>query len=376
MAGPILRAPRAGARHPAARVIMPSTEMRLNRDAWLRLRRRGVTSTDARVLAGHGYEGESVFDCWLSKTVDVDTDDAKQPLAVRLGADMEDLIALAAADDLGIKVSRSGMLQNLTAPWLLASPDRNCNCGGHVEIKRTHYGALARAARDSPERNDQGWALPAGWRAQVEHQMDVSGRDHVHVAAYVVDRERITTWLVERDEDRLAANRARAAAFWQLVTDGTPPVPDWETITAAEVAARWPAATVPTRVVVDPGELTELRALAAARAALKAQVKSSEQQLASVENRLRGMAGDAVELHDPDGVRLMKYGSYTQHVWDWRAFTISMLGLDPAQFSNAAGEFVREKFERLYPDLAGALDVTGVTRTVRALNYVIKEASE
>lgn len=294
--------------HPTARVLIPAADL-ADRATWLAARQTGTTATDSRVLQGHGYDGESVFAIWQEKTSPLAEDPTSLPLSWRLGSDMEEILARYAAEDLGFAVAKVGMLQSLEYPHLLSSPDRNCSCKGHVEIKRTHTYFLTRDYVGDYGNTD-GYVLPLSWKAQMTHQLLVSGRNHVHLAALVADRDRLTYWTYEPERSDLDTARELADMFWfDHVVPRVPPPVSWDTVTRAEMALRHPVGTVPTKVL-SPVDTELMWSLIRRRAEGKKAGKGLDGDLELVENQMRDLIGDAVEVFAADGkTRLVKYGN-------------------------------------------------------------------
>jgi predicted phage-related endonuclease len=293
-------------RHPAADVIIPAADLG-DRARWLAARRTGVTATDARVLAGFPYSDESVYSHWKEKFADPDAAEGSVPLRWRLGTDLEPVIARYAAEALGVTTARVGMLRSRQWPFVIASPDRTCSCDGLVELKATDRMRLATYRGQAGEVNADGWVLPPGWWVQGAHQILVSGRDHVHFAA-LLGRDDVTTWTVQYPETELRLVLARAELFWEQVLSGVAPPVQWDTVTVAEMKLRYPAAAVPSRVLTA-GELAAATELLRARQDLKAAAKYTRESLDAVENQLRELIGDTVELWaDPEDSRpLLRY---------------------------------------------------------------------
>lgn len=331
MTSTMLRPAGVSTAHPGARVLIPAASL-TDRIAWLAARQLGTTATDSRVLHGHGYSGESVFKLYLDKTEPVADEGADVPLSWRIGSDMEQLIARYASEELGFAVARVGMLQSLQHPHLLSSPDFNCSCKGHVETKRTHTYYLTRDYVGDFGNRD-GYLLPPSWHAQVTHQMLVSGRDHVHVVALVADRDKLTHWTVEAEQGELDTARELADMFWlDHVVPRVPPPISWDTVTRAEMALRHPVGTVAAKTLSE-ADTEAMRALIRRRQAGKLAGKGNAAELELIENEMRAMIGDAVEVYAADGkTRLVKYGNGTAQSLDLVALQQDHPGLDLTKY--------------------------------------------
>lgn len=286
---------------PAGRVIVPVGAPRLE---WLQARAQGVTATDMRVLSGHGYAGESVYQRWLEKVSPV-VDDPAVALALELGRDEEPVIAKHAARRYGTRVRRIGLVQHRDYPTHLASPDLISGDGGLVEGKVTGSWYLKQHADDGSEwTNADGWTLPPAWLTQARWQRHVSGRSHVHVFALIADRRAFTGWTVEPDEVEESICVELADELWRCVETDTPPPIDWDTITVQEVQARYPRPTRPSVVVpsvVDVAGLLELRRQ------LKNDEATTRAALEQIDATLKAWAGEATDVVNELGDVLYSY---------------------------------------------------------------------
>lgn len=315
---------------PTARVDVP---IDAPRERWLAARTTGVTATDIRVLAGHGYQGETVFARFLDKTEPADPqgeDVEITPRAWDLGLAEEPVIRHFAQLDLGIELRRVGMLRHRDVPHLIASPDCNCACGGHAELKDTNSWFLKTYQDEAADyTNTDGWTLPPSWRVQVLHQLTVSGRDHVHVCAKIADRKTFTYWLVERDQLEQDMLRELADMFWDHVQAGEAPPIEWDTVTAAEVKARYPRVVID-RVLAD--DVAEVLQLIADREELKYAIKVHDSALTRIETRLKAIAATAGEVVDTEGRVLFAYPDRTRRGVDTKRLFAEHPEIDPAAY--------------------------------------------
>lgn len=291
---------------PAGRVEIPAGRL-ADRDGWLETRRTGVTATDMRVLHGDGYADETVYQRWLDKTKPVDDRPARPggDITLELGNMIEPVIAHFATRELGVEMRNVGLIRSRSNELLLASPDRNASDGGGAEFKHTSTFYLRNyQVADADYTNRDGWTLPPAWLTQVLWQLEVTGWTHMHVAALIGDRKRMTYWTVERDQHAQDTLVVLAEMFWWHVLEVEPPPLDWDTITEAAVKARYPQATADS---VTPGNAAEVADWVHRYAALTAEIGPLEKEKKALGLLLKATAGDASEVLDPSGARLYQY---------------------------------------------------------------------
>lgn len=317
---------------PDAKIIMTAKDVEQDRSAWLRLRTTGVTATDMRVLAGHGYAGESVYRCWRGKTDpdsvhEEDVPGQDEDVRMHLGTEIEPVIRKFAARHLELEIRRVGFLQSRREPLFLASPDGAASDGGGVELKMTSPGSLHEQDQFNQRTNDAGWTIPAGWWDQLQTQLMVSGWPHIWLCALVVDAyvRQFTYWKVLPDTDYQAHLRDLGRGLWRYVEQDTPPPPDFEN--DVEIKARWPVAE-PMAVTVDYGTAMEIDRMIADRRDLSEAEKAKK----VVSNRLAAIAGDAQEVRDPDGNLLYRWNNVGGSVLDQDALARDYPGLNLADY--------------------------------------------
>lgn len=308
---------------------MSAKDVEQGRTRWLRTRTSGVTATDLRVLNGHGYQGESEYLCWRAKTdpssvKEVEMPGAGEDIRLHLGTAVEPVIRHFAQHHLGVEFRKVGLLQSKRDEILLASPDGQGADGGGAEWKMTSPATLCSYDEtDGLRTNTDGDVLPAGWYDQVQTQLLVSGWAHVHVAALVVDQytRKFVYWRILPNERYQQHLWGLARSFWQRVEQNDPPEPNWED--TDEIKERWPRAEIEA-VTVDPDLEVSIRQMIRDRDELNQAAKDAE----ILENRLRGIAGDAQEVRNIDGDFLYAWGNVAGSVLDKEALARDYPDLD------------------------------------------------
>lgn len=303
-------------RHPNGTIILSANAMEADRPRWLRTRTLGVTATDSRVLAGHGYAGETVYARWMEK-VDPDSARGHQPLPgadedlrLQLGNDIEPIVQRYAEAHLGVRMKRVGLMQAKHWPILLASLDRLTDDEGIAEIKMTSS-AYLRPKGDPDDRtgqrvNEAGHHLPWGWWDQVQHQLLVSGAGHAYVAALICDQftRAMTYWTITPEPVYQGMLEELAVEFWDDVLSDTPPAVDLD---REDLVDRWPVGEGDR--LLTPEETTAVRRLIRDRATLKGQEKLLDADLRVVEDRLRVYVGAYTRLLSDEGRPLLSWSN-------------------------------------------------------------------
>ena len=252
-------------------------------DEWLSKRTGYLGGSDMAVITGGArYKNTNPYTIWCDKTSDVPPVEEDNDL-FWFGHAVEPLLAAKFEELTGIQTRACGMYESKLWSFLAANPDRLTADGGILEEKTTtrytDNGKLYLAG-----------IVPHAHRIQVVTYMLVTGRRIGHVIA-LVDRTPVVL-RVEWDQDLADAIIRDGHAFWQHVTDRTPPPVDPTTATEDELASRFPAETVdPDSAVEAPIPEAALDDVATL-AALKADAKSNAEAIKAVETRLKALTGD------------------------------------------------------------------------------------
>ena len=175
----------------------------LSKEEWLRLRKLGLTGTDAGAITGlNPYM--SAFDVWEDKLSDKVADFDNE--AMRQGRDLEAYVAQRFTEEIGLKVRNVNYIcQNENHPVLLADFDRLIvgeNAG--LECKTV-----------SPYSADR-WSegqIPPWYVMQVQHYLAVSGYERWYIAALVFGKEFIVRH-IDRDEELIQNLITIEERFW------------------------------------------------------------------------------------------------------------------------------------------------------------------
>ncbi len=198
-------------------IIVPS-----NQEHWLELRKQDVTSTESACLFGESPY-MTHFDLWHRKRSGV-VPEFKTNDRMKWGNRLESAIAYGIAEEQGWEVKP--MKEYFRNPNLRMGSSFDfviTNLGEpvHLEIKNVDYLAF----RDGwLEHEDGSIEAPTHIELQVQHQMAVSGFNRAFIGAFIAGNRGVVIERM-RDEEVIAAIKARVAAFWKTVDEGLEPDP-------------------------------------------------------------------------------------------------------------------------------------------------------
>lgn len=179
----------------------------LEKDDWLRYRKKGITGTDAGAIVGlNPYKSSfAVYQDKISEEIE-DFDNE----AMRQGRDFEEYVAKRFEEETGFKVRRANAIfQNEEHPVMLADFDRLIS--GLPMGRR----AGLECKTVSPYSSDK-WEndnIPLQYQMQVQHYLAVSGFDCWYIAALIFGKQFIIR-KIERDEEIISNLITIEERFW------------------------------------------------------------------------------------------------------------------------------------------------------------------
>ena len=266
---------------PAGKLVLPLDSPR---EQWLVTRQTGVGGTDIAILMGCKVGDESPYTAWQKKFVDPSEDPDNE--VFYWGHQDEDGCAEWFTRKTGVETRKAGTYAHRSATHHLANPDRFTADGGILEIKS--HESYTDAAKTIVAGNITNHAFN-----QLQWYLHVTGRSHGWLAARI-GKHTYVRGPFPRDDAHIARQITAADEFWQHVQDRTPPPVDLETITDAEIAARYPE-------VIDPDSTVEVTALPvpeiilddlARLAQLKAGAAAIGDEQKQIEARIKATVGD------------------------------------------------------------------------------------
>ena len=281
-------------------LILTAADMEASREKWLELRRGSIGGSDAGAIMGLN-PWKSAYTLWLEKCGELPAEDISDREAVHFGNVLETVIATEFCQREGKRVKKCGLYRSREFPFLTASFDRLLigeNAG--LEIKTA--ASWKRQEWDAGE-------IPPPYYVQCLHYLLVSGLDRWYIAA-LVGGNHYVCWIVERNENDIAALLAAEKNFWEKVQGHILPDIDGSDSTTESLKARYGGGGNPIEL---PGKAASLLArwdeLKELKAGLDAEAKE-------IQNQLCGMLGDAETgiLGEGDTARKISWKSYPGRV--------------------------------------------------------------
>lgn len=189
-------------------------------EAWLALRAKHVTSTEAAALFGLSPYGTR-FELWHRKKGNVASAFEENERTV-WGKRLQDAIAYGVGQERGWKVAPMNEYAYIPALRMGSSFDFQAYCEtrgiGILEIKNVDYSVYKREWLDDE--------APDHIEVQLQHQLEITGYAWGCIAALVGGN---TLKIVERerDPDMGAAIRQEIESFWKSIDLGHEPSPDF-----------------------------------------------------------------------------------------------------------------------------------------------------
>ncbi|MFE6362912.1 YqaJ viral recombinase family protein [Streptomyces sp. NPDC057806] len=304
---------------PTAHLLLPAGAPA---DAWRAARQQGAGGSDVAAILGMDGHGGALR-VWLEKTGQARPErNARLERSARRGHALEGLIAEFFAEESSLTVLDSpGTLQHVDHPHWIANPDRLVVAPG--DSARDELGVLECKSRNWRSARVEGWRgdeAPDGPALQAHWYMTVTGL-HVAYVAGLIDDD-LTWFRLERDDELSAMLADAVDRFWHdHVLAGLPPKADGTEATTELLARLWDAREEAT-VEVDPVETAFLKQR---RSVLKERLADLSDELGTVENRMRQLAGEA---------------------------EVATVGGRPAFTWRANGQFAHARFREAEPELA------------------------
>lgn len=184
------------------------------REEWLALRRGYIGGSDAAAVVGLS-PFSSPYQVWAEKTGKIPPFEGN--LATQVGTYLEDFVARLWSDETGRKVQRdNASLINDAYPWAIADIDRRVvGVNEGLEIKTTNSLAMKHFANGE---------FPAQYYVQCMHYMAVLGPEwkRWHLAVLIGNSE-FKTFVIDRDEDEIAALMEAERAMMERIQNDEPP---------------------------------------------------------------------------------------------------------------------------------------------------------
>jgi len=168
-------------------------------------RRKFIGGSDVAAILGIS-PWRSALDLWIDKTTPP-VENGHNAAAKRRGTRLEPYILDMIREDFGLKIASANQRYiDHEFDFLAAEIDAETEDGENIEIKTVHpFKAKEWGEHDTDQ-------LPIHYVAQAQHGLGVRGRKVCRVFALIGDE--LKPYVVERDDETIAAMRARCAEFW------------------------------------------------------------------------------------------------------------------------------------------------------------------
>jgi len=189
---------------------MQFVELEQGSVAWKEYRSNHIGASDAPHIMGVGYK--TAYQLWRLK---MGLDEQKDSPAMARGRALE-AEALEAYNVLTGREHRPVVVQHSEHSWMSASLDGLSECGQYaVEVKnvKREYHEMARRA-----------TVPTMYWWQCQHQLEVTGLQHMNYWSYDATSGTGVAVLVERDDDAIEQMLALERSFMDCLENLTPPV--------------------------------------------------------------------------------------------------------------------------------------------------------
>lgn len=246
-------------------------------------REASIGSSDAPIVAGVSpYKSPLELYYQLHGEIPRYTDEETQ--AQRIGSKLEPMIAELAAEDLGLKIRRTGTKRHAKYPFMVASLDfeivNNAKGPGVLEIKN----------RGASKPFD---TVPDDIHLQVVQQMAVTNRDW-GIVAVLFGFGVLKTYEVQRDRELEGYLIELEARFMLRVKNSEPPDATWTPETVGLLKRLYPMDSGKAIVLPDQHALNAAGFLSA-----KAEIDAAEERKATYEGLLKAAVADATSATMP-----------------------------------------------------------------------------
>lgn len=284
----------------------------MNRDEWLKERRKHIGASDAAAILGLDPH-RSPLDIWLEKVRPEMVDAPADEDFLEFGTDVEPAIERRYVKETGRAVYHPSpaIIVHPKFPELACTPDGLSDSPDPIVVEY-------KFERYSDNFGDPGSdQIPDHFLTQVSHQMACTGRDRADLALmHGAPPIRIYRAYRDHELERILIDRLRAWWADYVVKEVEPPIDSSDTW-SSYLAKKYPA---------NRGEIVKVEdsATIAAIGYLRGQLeslKSFEADIEKVKNELKALIGENDGLITPDGTKITwrKSKDTVEDVTDWKA---------------------------------------------------------
>ena len=198
-------------------------------EEWLEHRQKSIGGSDASAILGMNIYC-SPYTVWADKLGKLPQKEDNE--VMRLGRDLEDYVAKRFTEETGKKVRKeNNIITNPDYPFAHANVDRmvvgedaglECKTTSVMNLKRFKDGEY-----------------PENYYCQCVHYLMVTGAKRWYLAVLILGAG-FKVFVIERDEEEIAALAKSEEAFWEYVKNNTPPETDGTGSTSETLSTIYP----------------------------------------------------------------------------------------------------------------------------------------
>ena len=198
-------------------------------EEWLEHRQKSIGGSDASAILGMNTYC-SPYTVWADKLGKLPPKEDNE--AMRLGRDLEDYVAKRFTEETGKKVRKeNNIIINPDYPFAHANVDRvvvgedaglECKTTSVMNLKRFKNGEY-----------------PENYYCQCVHYLMVTGAKRWYLGVLILGAG-FKVFVIERDEEEIAALAKSEEAFWEYVKNNTPPETDGSDSTSETLTVIYP----------------------------------------------------------------------------------------------------------------------------------------
>lgn len=278
-------------------------------EEWLEHRRKSIGGSDASAIVGLNKYA-SQYSVWADKMGKLPPREDNEPM--RLGRDLEEYVAQRFTEATGKKLRReNNILINPDFPFAHANVDRM--------VIGEDAGFEAKTTSALNTKRFKNGEYPENYYAQCVHYLAVTGCKRWYLGVLILGVG-FEWFVIERDEDEIAALMRSEAEFWSFVKDGIPPMVDGSKATTEAISTIYAESDGSSvSLMAYEQDLNQYMTLSS----LLDDVKKQKDEVA---NRIKEYMGDASNGE----ARSFKvtYSSYIKNTFDHKAFAKDHPSLD------------------------------------------------
>lgn len=282
----------------------------MSHEEWLQHRNKSIGGSDAAAILGmNSYS--SPYSVWAEKLGKLPPKEDNE--AMRLGRDLEDYVAKRFTEATGKKVRReNNIIINPAYPFAHANVDRmiigedaglECKTTSVLNLKRFKNGEY-----------------PDNYYVQCVQYLMVTGCKRWYLGVLILGVG-FQWFVIERDEEEIAALAKSEEDFWKLVESKTPPMTDGEKSTTETLATIFPQS--------DDEKIVSLLGLDDSiqqYISLGQQIKELENKRDEMGNKIKAIMGDAGK--GESNKYKVSWSSYLKPTFDAKRFAADHTHID------------------------------------------------